>query len=116
GSEGAKTVAVCRDGRLHSPQLAGALTGGLTDGGLDVVRIGIGPTPLLYFAAATLEVDGGVQVTGSHNPPEYNGFKMVLKGRSVFGEEIQALGRRAAAGDWCRGKGEIRNVDVVDAY
>ena len=77
---------------------------GLTEGGLDVVRIGMGPSPMLYFAVATLDVDGGIQVTGSHNPADYNGFKMLLNGRSVFGEEIQELGRRAADGDWSEGQ------------
>ena len=95
--EGARRVAVGRDGRTHSPELEGALVEGLNRGGLDVVQIGMGPSPMLYFATATLGVDGGIQVTGSHNPADYNGFKMLLNGRSVFGEEIQALGRRAAA-------------------
>ena len=96
--EGATRVAVGRDGRTHSPEMEAALVDGLTKGGLDVVRIGMGPSPMLYFATATLGVDGGIQVTGSHNPADYNGFKMLLKSRSVFGEEIQALGRRCAAG------------------
>src|SRR5690349_19819993 len=72
--EGAKRIAVGRDGRTHSPELEAALIEGLTAGGLDVVRIGLGPSPMLYFAAATLDVDGGIQVTGSHNPSNYNGF------------------------------------------
>ena len=115
-SEGAKRVAVGRDGRTHSPELEGALVKGLTDGGLDVVRIGMGSSPLLYFAVATLEVQGGVQVTGSHNPANYNGFKMLLNGRSVFGAEIQDLGRRAAEGDWSEGQGKVEEVDIVDSY
>jgi phosphomannomutase len=114
--EGAKRVAVGRDGRTHSPELEGALVEGLNRGGLDVVRIGMGPSPMLYFATATLGVDGGIQVTGSHNPAEYNGFKMLLNGRSVFGEEIQALGRRAAASDWSNGAGKVEQADVVNAY
>ncbi|MEO5613163.1 MAG: phosphomannomutase/phosphoglucomutase [Sphingomicrobium sp.] len=114
--EVAKRVAVGRDGRTHSPELEGALIEGLNRGGLDVVRIGMGPSPMLYFATATLGVDGGIQVTGSHNPADYNGFKMLLNGRSVFGEEIQALGRRAAAGDWSEGGGKIEQADVVGAY
>ena len=95
--EGARRIAVGRDGRSHSPELEGALIDGLTKGGLDVVRVGMGPSPMLYFATATLGVDGGIQVTGSHNPPDYNGFKMLLNGRSLFGTEIQALGRRGLA-------------------
>ena len=72
---------------------------------------------MLYYAAATMDVGGGIQVTGSHNPADYNGFKMVLNGRSVFGEEIQALGRRAAAGDWNDGKrGTVTDADILDEY
>src|SRR5687767_1795538 len=114
--EGARRVAVGRDGRTHSPELESALVEGLTRGGLDVVRIGMGPSPMLYFATATLGVDGGIQVTGSHNPADFNGFKMLLKGRSVFGEEIQALGRRAAAGEWCEGSGAVEEAEVAEAY
>ena len=115
-AEGARRIAVGRDGRTHSPMLEAALIKGLTEGGLDVVRIGVGPSPMLYFAAATQGVDGGIQITGSHNPPEYNGFKMLLNGRSVFGTEIQALGRRAVEGDWSEGAGNITDTDVTDAY
>jgi phosphomannomutase len=115
-TEGAKRVAVGRDGRTHSPELEAALVDGLTKGGLDVVRIGMGPSPMLYFAVATLDVQGGIQVTGSHNPADYNGFKMLLNGRSVFGPEIQDLGRRAAEGDWSEGEGRVEEADIVDAY
>ena len=114
--EGAARVAVGRDGRTHSPMLEEALVAGLTEGGLDVVRIGLGPSPMLYFATYHLDVDGGIQVTGSHNPADYNGFKLLLKGRSVFGEEIQALGRRCAAGQWSEGLGRVEEADVADAY
>ena len=115
-SEGARRVAVGRDGRTHSPELEAALVEGLTAGGLDVVRIGMGPSPMLYFAVATLDVQGGIQVTGSHNPADYNGFKMLLNGRSVFGGEIQDLGRRAAEADWSDGEGSVEETDVSDAY
>ncbi len=115
-SEGAKRIAVGRDGRLHSPDLEAALIDGLTESGLDVVQVGMGPSPMLYFAGATLGVDGGIQVTGSHNPADYNGFKMLLNGRSVFGEEIKALGRRAEVGDWSEGAGEVTEADVIPAY
>ena len=115
-SEGAKRVAVGRDGRTHSPEFETALIEGLTAGGLDVVRIGMGPSPMLYFAVATLDVDGGIQVTGSHNPADYNGFKMLLNGRSVFGPEIQDLGRRAAEGDWSEGAGSVSDHDIIDDY
>ncbi len=115
-AEGAKRVAVGRDGRTHSPELEAALVRGLTEGGLNVVRTGMGSSPMLYFAVATLDVQGGIQVTGSHNPADYNGFKMLLNGRSVFGAEIQALGRRAAEGDWSEGEGIVDEADVTDAY
>ncbi|HET7710127.1 MAG TPA: phosphomannomutase/phosphoglucomutase [Sphingomicrobium sp.] len=115
-AEGARRVAVGRDGRTHSPMMEAALVKGLTEGGLDVVRIGVGPSPMLYFAAATLGVHGGIQITGSHNPADYNGFKILLNGRSVFGTEIQALGRRAAEGDWTEGMGSIDDADVSSAY
>jgi len=115
-SEGATRVAVGRDGRTHSPEMEAALVRGLTEGGIDVVRVGMGPSPMLYFAVSTLDVAGGVQVTGSHNPADYNGFKMLLNGRSVFGAEIQDLGRRAAEGDWSEGQGKVEEVDIVDAY
>ncbi len=114
--EGAKRIAVGRDGRTHSPELESELVRGLTEGGIDVVRIGMGPSPMLYFATYHLGVDGGIQVTGSHNPADYNGFKMLLKTRSVFGEEIQALGRRCAAGDWSEGEGRVEDADVIGAY
>jgi phosphomannomutase len=115
-SEGAKRIAVGRDGRTHSPELQDALIEGLTRSGLDVVNIGMGPSPMLYFATATIGVDGGIQVTGSHNPADYNGFKMSLNGRSVFGEEIQALGRRSAAAEWCEGEGRLEQADVLEPY
>jgi phosphomannomutase len=114
--EGATRVAVGRDGRTHSPEMEAALIEGLTRGGLDVVRIGMGPSPMLYFATATLGVDGGIQVTGSHNPADYNGFKLLLKSRSVYGEEIQSLGRRCAAGEYSEGEGKVEEADVLDAY
>src|SRR5207248_7329947 len=98
--EGAGRIAVGRDGRTHSGMLEAALVRGLTEGGIGAMLIGMGPSPMLYFATHYLDVDGGVQVTGSHNPADYNGFKLLLKGRSVFGAEIQALGARSAAGDW----------------
>ena len=113
---GGTRVAVGYDGRVSSPELEAALVDGLTASGCDVVRIGLGPTPMLYFAEATLEVDAGVQVTGSHNPADYNGFKMVHAHASVFGEAIQALAGVASAGDWAEGAGEVTTADVMDAY
>jgi phosphomannomutase len=114
--EGAKRIAVGRDGRTHSGMLEAALIRGLTEGGIDVVQIGMGPSPMLYFATYYLDVDGGMQVTGSHNPADYNGFKLLLKGRSVFGSEIQGIGRRSAAGDWTDGNGTVEDIDIREAY
>src|SRR5262249_24637169 len=92
---GGRTVAVGYDGRLTSPELEAALVDGLTEGAADVVRTGRGPTPMLYFSAATLKVDGGIMVTGSHNPPDHNGFKMVVGGKAFYGEAIQKIGQTA---------------------
>jgi phosphomannomutase len=114
--EGARSIAVGRDGRTQSPELEQALVDGLMECGLHVVRIGVGPSPMLYYATNVLDVAGGVQVTGSHNPADYNGFKLLLNGRSVFGEEIQELGRRSAAGAWTEGDGSSEGVDILDAY
>jgi phosphomannomutase len=114
--EGAGKIAVGRDGRTHSPMLQTALIRGLTEGGIEVAQIGMGPSPMLYFATHYLEADGGMQVTGSHNPGDYNGFKLLLKGRSVFGREIQALGERAALGDWSEGNGSVEEIDIREAY
>ena len=114
--EGASRLAIGRDGRTHSGMLEAALVRGLTEGGIDAVLVGMGPSPMLYFATYYLDVDGGLQVTGSHNPAAYNGFKLLLKGRSVFGEEIQAIGRRAAAGQWSSGTGSVEEVDIREAY
>lgn len=113
---GGHRVAVGRDGRLSSPMLEAALVEGLTASGCDVVRTGMGPTPMLYYAEATLEVDGGIQITGSHNPGNYNGFKMVFQHRPFFGEDIQKLGRMAAEGDWDEGEGQVTDYDVLDLY
>jgi len=110
---GGTRVAVGRDGRLSSPALEAALIEGLTASGCSVVRTGMGPTPMLYYAEATLEVDGGIQITGSHNPGHYNGFKMVFQHASFFGEKIQLLGKMAAEGDWDEGDG---TETVTEAY
>jgi phosphomannomutase len=114
--EDARRIAVGRDGRTHSGMLEAALIRGLIEGGADVVQIGMGPSPMLYFATHYLDVDGGLQVTGSHNPADYNGFKLLLKGRSVFGQEIQSIGQRAARGDWSSGNGTVEEVDIREAY
>jgi phosphomannomutase len=113
---GGRTVAVGYDGRLSSPELEPELVRGLTDSGMDVLRIGRGPTPMLYFAGVTLGTDGGIMVTGSHNPPDYNGFKMVLANKPFFGKAIQDIGARAAAGDVAEGTGSARSVDMSADY
>ena len=115
--DGGKCVAVGYDGRLSSPMLETALLKGLTESGVDVVRVGLGPTPMLYYAESVLDgVDGGIQITGSHNPADYNGFKMVLRHGPFYGEDIQTLGRMAAAADWEGGAGAITDCDIEDAY
>ncbi|MBD2843363.1 phosphoglucomutase/phosphomannomutase PgmG [Erythrobacter rubeus] len=111
------TIAVGYDGRVSSPMLEHALVEGLTASGCNVRRIGMGATPMLYYAeASSEEVHGGIQITGSHNPPNYNGFKMVFQGRPFFGADIQELGKLAAAGDWTDGAGEVETVQIMDEY
>lgn len=117
---GEKTVVVGRDGRLSGPDLIAGLVEGLRAAGLDVIDIGLVATPMVYFAA-NIEIDGvratsGIMVTGSHNPPDYNGFKMVLAGRAIYGEQIQALRKRIDAGDFASGSGTYKQVDVRQKY
>jgi phosphomannomutase len=117
GRAGGKKVAVGYDGRTSSPMLEEALIRGINDSGLDAVSVGMGPTPMLYYAEAVLEdVDGGIQITGSHNPANYNGFKMVFQGRPFFGVDIQQLGAMAAAGDWAEGTGSASTLDIMERY
>ena len=113
---GYRRIAVGRDGRLSSPKLEAALIEGLTGCGIDVMRIGLGPTPMLYFAAYTQNVDGGIMVTGSHNPPDHNGFKLVLNKKSFFGADIQRLGRIAASGKFPVGSGKIEDKNILESY
>ena len=113
---GRRRVAVGYDGRLSSPMLEEALVEGINAAGVDALRVGLGPTPMLYYAASTQEVDGGIQITGSHNPPDYNGFKMVFQGCPFFGADIQRIGEMAAAGDWESGEGASASIDIEDAY
>ena len=113
---GGTRVAVGYDGRTTSPALEAELVRGLTESGVDVVRIGLGPTPMLYYAEATLEVDGGIQITGSHNPAEYNGFKMVLAHKPFFGDDIHDLARLAEGGDWEDGAGAVTQAEVMQDY
>lgn len=114
---GGSCVVVGYDGRVSSPVLEAALIRGLNDSGIDAVSVGMGPTPMLYYAEAVLEeADGGIQITGSHNPANYNGFKMVFQGRPFFGADIRKLGEMAAAGDWDAGTGTSRSVDILERY
>jgi phosphomannomutase len=114
---GGKKVAVGFDGRHSSPMLEDALIDGLTASGVDVVRVGLGPTPMLYYAESVLDgVDGGIMITGSHNPANYNGFKMVMGHRPFFGSDIQNIGALAAAGDWEVGTGTVTSRDIFDQY
>ena len=115
--QGGSRVAVGYDGRRSSPMLEHALVEGLTASGCDTVRIGLGATPMLYYAEASDEdIHGGIQITGSHNPPNYNGFKMVFQGRPFFGSDIQELGRRSEAGEWTDGAGDVEKRDILDEY
>ena len=116
---GEKAVAVGRDGRVSGPGLVKALIKGLKYAGLDVVDIGAVTTPMLYYVAATrgkYRCNSGIQVTGSHNPKDYNGFKMVLAGRAIYGEEIQALRKRMENEDYLRGVGRSAKMNIGAEY
>ena len=115
-SEGETTVAVGRDGRLSGPALSAALIRGLIASGVDVIDVGMVTTPMLYFAANTL-CSSGIQVTGSHNPKDYNGFKMVMAGRAIYGDEIRALRVMMEAESWVeKPPGKIVNINVLKPY
>jgi phosphomannomutase len=113
---GGKTVCVGYDGRLSSPELEEALVAGLKSCGMHVIRIGLGPTPMLYYAVNVAPADGGVMVSGSHNPPEYNGFKMMMGKGPFYGADIQRLGEIAAAGAYVTGEGSDEHRRVLEDY
>ena len=113
---GVGAIAIGRDGRLSGPRLASALAQGILRAGVDVIDIGCVPTPLSYFAAFELGTDSCVSVTGSHNPPDYNGFKMVLGGQTLFGDLIQDLRRRIEDKRLLQGHGKLRHASVRQAY
>ena len=113
---GGSRVAIGYDGRLSSPDLEAAAVEGLKSTGLHVVRIGLGPTPMLYFTARHLKLDAGMMITGSHNPPDYNGFKMMIGKAPFFGSQILEIGKIAAAGDFVAGEGSEESIDIQDAY
>ena len=113
---GARSIAVGRDGRLSSPALEAAFIGGLLGSGIDVVRVGLGPTPMLYYAANTLDVDAAIMVTGSHNPPTHNGFKLTLAKKPFFARDILRLGEIAARGNFPQGAGRSSERSVLEGY
>ncbi|RKP50838.1 phosphomannomutase/phosphoglucomutase [Trinickia fusca] len=123
-AQGGDAVVVARDGRLSGPSLIAALADGLREAGVDVVDIGMVPTPVGYFAASVplalpggeRSVDSCIVVTGSHNPPDYNGFKMVLRGAAIYGEQIQALYRRITEQNFAAGAGSYAQYDIADKY
>jgi len=113
---GAPTFALGRDGRLSGPQLSAALTEGLLSAGADVIDIGMAPTPVAYFAAHHLGCGSCVAITGSHNPPDYNGLKMVIAGATLWGEDVQELRRSIETGKLSKGSGKRSTANVLDAY
>ncbi|MHA1108495.1 MAG: phosphoglucomutase/phosphomannomutase PgmG [Alphaproteobacteria bacterium] len=114
--KGGRSVCVGYDGRLSSPGFEQDVVDGLTACGLEAVRIGLGPTPMLYYAVNVLGADGGIMVSGSHNPPEYNGFKMMMGKGPFYGDDIGRLGEIAAAGSFATGSGTSRENPVIEDY
>jgi phosphomannomutase len=114
--QGGRSVCVGRDGRLSSPALEAALISGLIESGADVIRIGLGPTPMLYFAQKSLKADASLMISGSHNPPHHNGIKLTLASRPFFGEDIQHLGEMAKLGDIHKGQGTLIDHSIFEAY
>jgi phosphomannomutase/phosphoglucomutase len=112
-----ETIAVIgRDGRLSGPELASALATGLQSAGVDVIDLGVVATPMVYFGTHVLEAKSGIMVTGSHNPPDYNGFKMVLAGEAIYGDTIQGLYQAIVKGEFAKGDGRYRTHDIKAAY
>ncbi len=113
---GERTVIIGRDGRLSGPELSAALSDGLRAAGVDVIDVGMVATPMLYYATHVLGAASGIMVTGSHNPPDYNGFKMVLAGEAIYGDAIQQLHARIIAGDFTQGAGSYSEHDIRESY
>lgn len=113
---GGSQICVGYDGRLSSPALSDALAKGVLSTGINVEMVGLGPTPMLYYSVFELDSDGGVMITGSHNPPDYNGFKIMLGKKPCFGRAIQDLGTLAASADFEVGEGVQTHVDIFDRY
>jgi len=115
-ARGQRRIAIARDGRLSGPALLSALRDGLLSTGIDVIEIGCVPTPMLYFAAHTRADGNGVMLTGSHNPPDYNGLKMMLGGETLAAEAIQGLRERIESSDYATGKGQLSHLELGDDY
>ncbi len=113
---GGRRICVGYDGRLSSPSLSEALVEGVLSTGIDVDNVGLGPTPMLYYSVFELDSDGGVMITGSHNPPDYNGFKIMLGKKPCFGKAIRALGALARDADFEKGQGKLVRIDIFDRY
>ena len=114
--QGGRRICVGWDGRVSSPDLVAALVEGLIASGADVLRVGLGPTPMLYYAVYAFGADGGVMVTGSHNPPDQNGFKMMIGKKPFFGESIAGLGDLAASDDFATGSGSASDAPMIERY
>ncbi len=114
----AKCITIGRDARLSSGELAGGIIEGVVSSGIDVIDVGLCPTPLQYFSLFHLDVDGGIMVTGSHNPPQYNGFKLSVGKETIFGDSIQGLKDILLKQEWseCQHKGSIKKYDIISAY
>jgi phosphomannomutase/phosphoglucomutase len=115
-AKGEQVVIIGRDGRLSGPELAQALAAGLQATGVDVIDLGVVATPMLYFGTEVLDSQSGIMVTGSHNPPDYNGFKMVLAGEAIYGDTIQGLYQAIRQGEFAQGEGSYRTHDIRQAY
>ncbi len=113
---GGKRVCCGRDGRLHSKMLLDALIDGMNSTGVDIIDVGLCPTPLLYFSIYHLDSDGGIQVTGSHNPPEFNGFKMCIGKDTLFGKQIQELNKLIEQDDFEIGSGTVKTYNIIEPY
>jgi phosphomannomutase/phosphoglucomutase len=115
-ARGQRTVVIGRDGRLSSPDLAHALSEGLRSGGCDVIDVGMVPTPVLYYATHKLKTGTGIMVTGSHNPPQYNGLKMMVAGNTFYGDDIKSLYHRIIDGNIDNGDGDYQQQDLIPDY
>lgn len=113
---GGKRITVARDGRLSSKDISDRLIEALRSGGIDVIDLGVAPTPLLYFSLFHLDTDGGIMITGSHNPPQYNGFKLCIGRDTLHGEQIESLYNIIMSSDFVSGSGTLESVDVITPY